>query len=809
MNLYIYNYNNYYNRQLKKAGDSIEDYREWLYYGPTQGVNGFTPGDGVTTTQIIGTSIDLYDGKGDYLIAHNPDTKEIESRWFIIEADRTRGGQWQLILHRDLLADYYDDILSAPMFIEKATLPIESPFVFNNENITVNQIKKSETLLKDKSGCAWIVGYYNKDSGAITGTVPVNSSDIPYIDIGVDIEDWDYYKYTQLNQAGEEFKAYPNGGSYVVKAAYWENGNASSLIRYLTNINGNGETTQDTSSIEQFTNWGLYKTTKGSYNTLATAYRNYGMLDLKTYIPSVLQGEQDIATEEQTAYLIYELDGSLIRDASGRYYNVLIEETETYSKEIELDVGSNLYLALKEIALNSNFVQTTDKKGFYSYSFNAQKYKIILSEVYGLETTYNIPQSNKLITSDAPWNIFAIPYGDNLTIKGGNDVTIIEKTNSELAMATAMAIQKQETGLNIYDIQLLPYCPVKGLITDENEITVTSEKQYSLIVSGGDEPQNVGIIFNVSEAKFTSNLEYVIQEADTTIKKKLNNECDKIRLASPNFSNYFDFSAEKNGGVQFFNIDCEYKPFTPYIHINPNFGGLYGYDANDPRGLILGGDFSLSQITDQWQQFQIQQKNFLNIFDRQIQNMNVQYDVQRIQEKWAIFSGALTGAASGALTGGAGGSATGSVIGGVVGGALSLAGGIQDIKLNERLRNETIDYTQDQFGYQLGNVQALPLTISKVSAFNNNNKIFPVLEIYSCTDEEKLAFVDKVAWNGMTVGVIGKIIEYIENDWSYTLNGTTILNKGYIKGKLIRLENENFRIVNAIADELYKGVYTK
>ena len=58
----------------------------------------------------------------------------------------------------------------------------------------------------------------------------------------------------------------------------------------------------------------------------------------------------------------------------------------------------------------------------------------------------------------------------------------------------------------------------------------------------------------------------------------------------------------------------------------------------------------------------------------------------------------------------------------------------------------------------------------------------------------------------MTVGVVGKISDYLGNTWSYK----DIIAKGYIKAKLIRLEipGEDYHIVNSIADELNKGVYT-
>ena len=59
----------------------------------------------------------------------------------------------------------------------------------------------------------------------------------------------------------------------------------------------------------------------------------------------------------------------------------------------------------------------------------------------------------------------------------------------------------------------------------------------------------------------------------------------------------------------------------------------------------------------------------------------------------------------------------------------------------------------------------------------------------------------------MTVGVVGQILEYIGNSWSYG----DIKDKGFIQARLIRMEdaNEDFHNVNAIAEELLKGVYLK
>ena len=92
----------------------------------------------------------------------------------------------------------------------------------------------------------------------------------------------------------------------------------------------------------------------------------------------------------------------------------------------------------------------------------------------------------------------------------------------------------------------------------------------------------------------------------------------------------------------------------------------------------------------------------------------------------------------------------------------------------------------------------MPQTISKVSAFNGNNKIFPVLEYYTCTPEEKIAFAKKLAFNGMTTMVIDTLRNYLTGgtpiNWQYqqiTEAGrqVTVDNKKYFKGKLIRMDN--------------------
>lgn len=805
MNLYIYNYNNYYNRTIKKAGDSIADYSDYLYYGPVQGVLGFTPGDGVNTIQLLGSTIQMYDGKGDYLIVHNPQTDMIESRWFILDNERTRNGQWQLTLHRDLVADYYSNIIEAPCFIEKATITdLSNPLLFNSEQMTFNQIKTSEKLLKDKSGCPWLVGYYSKGAN-LTGAVPINlPEDLPIKEVlATGIEGWKFYKNCSLNTNQVGLKGPATTGSYSFQGTYTSGGGGivgptPKAAHYSVNIL-DGSTTRPSVTSSDLDFKDLLSVGKGDFYSAAEVkakFDEFGISNLN-YVDYSLN-ESLTTAEELQSY-----GGSTIKDGlSGKYYTCYVT-SETVTERIDIPTGSGLYENLRSITntlFTPEYTPSTSNV-YYKLKVTYTLYKLQLTELGELEVKYNIT-ANRLVTDDAPWDVFAIPYGDIKITDVNNTLDFI--TSTQNGLTTAVTMQANHPSV-IYDIQLLPYCPIKDLIINDGEIQITNQKQYSLIAKNVESPTAddiVGIIFNVPSSSFSNVLSgYEIKEAQTALDKKINNECDKWRLTSPNYSNYFDFSVEKNNGIDYFNIDCTYKPFTPYIHINPNFKGLYGYNDDSPRGLVLGGDFSISQIIDQWQQYQIQNKNFQNIFDRQIQNMEVQNKYGRIQDIVGGIAGTIQGGASGAFVGSQFGGGYGAAIGAVVGTAASGIGAMADYKINEALRNEAMDYTKDLFGYNLGNIQALPDTISKVSALNKNNKIFPVLEYYTCKPIERKALENKIKYNGMTIMTIGTISDYVSE----------ITNTGeqYIKAKLIRLENteENNRIVNAIAGELNKGVF--
>lgn len=270
---------------------------------------------------------------------------------------------------------------------------------------------------------------------------------------------------------------------------------------------------------------------------------------------------------------------------------------------------------------------------------------------------------------------------------------------------------------------------------------------------------------------------------------KIDNETTMMRICSPNYANFEDINYFMNYGIDYINVDCTYKPITPYIKLNINYKGLYGKDFNDQRGLILGGDFSLPIMSDAWTNYQIQNKNYANIFERETQHLSRNFGA----EMATTITGAVAGTVQGGLLGNYLGGTTGA-IGGAVGGAIT---GGADILTTALLHGEKMDYRKDLYEMNLQNIQALPQGLVKTSSFNYNSKIWPFLEIYSSTDEEKELLRNKIRYTGMTINAIGKIQDYLSPE-----------EQTYLQGNLIRITiDDDYHIAQAINQELNMGVY--
>lgn len=822
MIVHLLNFNNYYNRTYKPLS-SNDDYSDYIVYIPDNDVN-FNPNDGVNTVLVMNMP-SMFDDKANYLVT--VENREITSRWFIIDAERTRLNQYQMTLRRDLLADYFEDITNAPTFIEKATVGYGNPLLLNPEDMTFNQIKTKETPIKDETECAWIVGYIDRKTEA--KSININSAvrQVPTYDTWADAPFGSYRDTTvKTNVSDLYFSMY-----YVPFAPP-----PAAELDYLDKIQFNmyGDTTFTERKLGLFErNDYINITTTSSQNTSQEfRYNNgkrlaRGMYEYFQANEAAFKQNIGYLDSEETANLFntYTADGSIIK-VGENYYRMTLNKISNNVKET-IAVTAATYGDLQdllEVTAESTSAETSCSVGELSSDNN---FKLTMSySVYRLEATaisapidteytLSLPAANQRPhLEDAPYDMFCIPYPKDVTRYWGiYDGTFKKSISAQVSMLAAQAIAIS-LGSQLYDLQLLPYCPiaeVKDAPLGYGPISIANlnATDYNWVYSG-ESYNNTSIVIWARQSTFSTTITHVkVNDPEGTVtsksiaikvtEPKIQAMCDMYRLCSPNYSSQFEFNAVKNEGVEYFVADCTYKPYQPYIRVAPNFKGLYGTNFNDARGLICGGDFSLPTMSDAFIQYEINNKNYINAFDRQIDNMEINQKYQRMAEMINAVAGTAAGGVSGASTGFimSGGNVPGAIAAGASAALLSGAAGMADVNINDKLRSEAIDYTKDQFGYSLGNIRAMPTTLNKVSAFNINNKIFPILEYYTCTETEKQALRNKIKYNGMSIGVIGTIQEYIQEE------------ETYIKGRLIRIEGLDNHTTTEIANELNKGFYIK
>lgn len=784
-NIYIYNYNNYFNRIVKKES-SLSNYGTPVY--SKEDVN-FDYNDGVTTSHVFN-----YTGEGNYLIVCDSNNN-ILHRWFIIENQKTRGGQYLLTLKRDLMVDYYDIVINAPMIVNRAWIADDTnPLLFNSEGFSFNQIKKDEILLKDSVGIPWYILYFKKDAASAAETARSGSYAKGSTNYDVLI---DTTIANSIYAAG--VKKYVSNLSATIKYRTDANDWAWSYFTDLYDMNisedGISHTFNSHSSLTSviwFNNSAdscrseLNRVFANSYNTIST--------DILTDT-----GNSAVITdnEYQTLNNIGS-NGLLVKDSDGRIYRVTVDKgILPQSGNLTSGTTKNYVEGL----INTTSLDRSDHFGdnTLNYDYNLTELTVTVNEI----TTANVnwvlwPNGTvqKSRTTDSAFDIIAIPYSDIPVWPTSAGYTRISGYDGKLLVDSI----SQKMGDLLVDIQLIPYCPlpiVSGLRKIELEDAPQSNYQalyYNNVASA--------YIFYLPNANFTFNINQSltvksIAGKSSAIANKVDNECNLYKIVSPNYNGSFEFSVSKNKGVDYFNVDVTLIPYNPYIHINPNFKGLYGTDWNDSKGLICGGDFSLPRYTDQFAQYELNNKNYQMIFDRQVRNLDFKQKQERVGQWAQMLTGTATGAGAGMLAGSYIGGPAGMAVGGTIGGVASLAGGAIDTWMMYDRQAEERSYMLDMYDYQLGNIKALPDTINKVTPLTFNHKMYPFIEVYSATDEEKNILMNYLDWRSMKVEAPGSIQTYLQSE------------PHFIQGELLRLTDFNESSFEAmeIYKEIKEGVY--
>ena len=783
----LMNYNNYFNRTYKRH-NTLEQYID-ASEGHILGVDkpyNFSINDGVTMEHVF--NVTETEEPNYLLLLEENEQRTIVSRWFVIDWTKVRGNQYKGLLRRDLLADNYEKITTSPSFIEKGYVEPTDSAIFNKENMNFNQIKTRETLLKDDSNTAWIVGYIAKDHTALTDKTFTYNPDVD-MTISGNFSDWEYAKWCDGNT------------HTTIKES-----NIDNIVRYVlraTKIREFQFSPISNSSFISLANdsWNVVSTGSKNAQQVLDDYTNsnwYGNIYWSTVIEKIYQDNPTYANSTIMSTLT-SLVGKKVQFQDGIYEFKIVNIDDTTGWKYWNSGNLYTYLYNTVVSDLQELGGTISVVTRYpvAYNLNITNFIVTATKLDNVQGTYkyNIPQTTRLL-NDAPYKMFCIPY-----YKDGQYLFQVNDTNHKYTLDKDIMLTwsfniATELGNSLYDLQILPYCPISNWRGNANvagifSVNKSENVDYTTLLDSNNKVVGVCSWCDVSSKE--QFLKYPIEIMDY----KVENECDMYRLCSPNYASAFEFNPAKNDGVEGYNVRYTYKPYQPFINVAPKFNRLYGKDFKDNRGLILSGDFSLPIVKDAWINYQLQNKNYALAFDRQIENLESNYSWQKKMGIANAITGTLQGGVSGMMSGALLGGGVGAVVGGVLGTGASLAGGIMDVSMQQNLHNEAIDYTKDNFGYQLQNIQALPNTLNKVSSIISVSKLFPFVEYYTCTNEEKEALENKLKYNGFTIGRIGKIQDYLQQD-----------TQTYVQGQLIRLEGKfDTHIANEIANEFKKGWY--
>ena len=513
MQLLLLHYNNYFNRIIKKE-NTIADYKAAdADYKEASNIN-FNPGDGVNTSLVLGLGQNgsLFEGEEfDYLVAYEVvnNANVINSRWFIIEQDRERAGQFELTLKRDVLADNYTDVVNSPIFLEKGFInDVNDPLLYNSESMNLNQIKQLEIPLKDETESGWVVGYIPSDAFPKVEpqydrvekkvTTPMEA------DFEIDnINDWSYWQYCLSNpnyklmadSAGKrkvtvKIRSEDRHADYrsfrvdMVTANYTFYPNSTDAGTYSQQNSGYIKTSATLEYPQWYQDYGPVTFKQGTINagicnSIFDPVRNNSAFN--TALNTILGTGINIGDTSA----LRRLQDKIILDATtNKYYRISvisISESNPITVTSSTTGGQAALTALKNAMnyINGAGGSLQGEYTTFTASNSSTSYAIKLTNIG--DSFYVDLNSDRAHLNDAPYDMFCIPFSDTLKLKFDSTEFTCSK-NVALSMATEIA---RDLGSgNVYDVQLLPYCPNRTLVVNSgspSSVLNLASVKYDLI----------------------------------------------------------------------------------------------------------------------------------------------------------------------------------------------------------------------------------------------------------------------------------------------------------------------------------------
>lgn len=799
----------------------------------------FNHGDFVNCECVTKPSVPVLNKQPNYMIVYNGTT--IESRYYVLSYQYMDGepaenfGTYRATFIRDVVVDFKRSLTQQLCRIRRGSLPTNqfSPILVQPEGVNVNQIKKNQIDIKSWDGDAqWLTIFYDQ-------TVPADKRKITFDWSGDVHPDYQFstmqsdftaqgYQLTSSGMSSTDYKR--RWSVYIIKVKSPMDYAGSSQIIEVKIYAAGSFTAKDISS----------KPTNSS--RLATENLNSASWSQIQDVVTLLNGTYNYDNTNKITPLKNKYDQQLIQNGSTISRAVVTNGTRQpgSTSTSNTTTDNSIARALGQIAggYNPGLGQDVDSSN--------TTWKVAISGGASISLEYDtfavqfttIPTTGELILpgnfklDDINLGCVTIPFGNNVKLVNGS-------TTYELDPASIKSIATSgwtATGSLIKDIQILPYCPMAQLNSEKATAASSNKIDISNQINDYKVPMTVlssGAAIYYALVVTQSSLDYRFP-LNLTISDNLKIESmsKKYRLMSHNHKQAFDFNLALNNGVQYMSMSYTLKPYDTIFRICPVFNqdSLYGGNYKDARGLIWQGGFSLSQITDAWVEYKLQNSTYESVFDRDVKSLEISQETARLQEslnyqkayqnaqtsinatknKAALAGGlgigsAIVGAATGnpmAITGATG--ALGSGLNSAIGiGAQeetaerNLAAAKESQRLNDTLRAEAIDYKKDIWYLSNMAIEARPTTIASNSEYTHINNSKAYIEVYDCSEVERDYLRKYLKYNGMKIDQIGLLKNYLIEDGDY-IEATPLFLEGLMPV-----------ISNAIHAELSAGMYVQ
>lgn len=279
--------------------------------------------------------------------------------------------------------------------------------------------------------------------------------------------------------------------SYRFKEYFTKDANSLTFIDgyvYVTNTQDSSSPTAFRFVLDQYaeqtylgnsTSKGDYKYTE-EYGKLRSYIQENG-LNLAVNISTKHSLYDGISSDSNYNSLLYE-EGKIVRDGTDFYKIGTKVETHERTYRITEDKDGE-YLLTYLTNFMGNFRGYQSGTPYFEIYIKYDSLRLTKTPIVEGEYTIDYPgKTEHLINKSAPFDVFCIPYSDDMKIKVGTKEV---QANKQFAMSIASELSRN-LGNYCYDIQLLPYCPMTGYKVTDNIFDINSgdAKRRTAIMRG-------------------------------------------------------------------------------------------------------------------------------------------------------------------------------------------------------------------------------------------------------------------------------------------------------------------------------------